>query len=469
MRWFTMGCVLLFLIPVTLYLRKRSIPKQLVSKWKIIIYATVPLSIFLLYFLAFYPACMSPDSIKQWKEVQALSFHDWHPVGHTLFIWITTLLWNSPAAFSIVQMVIMATMFAYMSYSFEKYGVRKWVIWCALGIVSLSPINGIYSVTMWKDVLYSVMLCLLCLLFFHISYTDGKWLHEATNKLLFLLSSLGVVLFRHNGIYVYVVCAFFLFLLYRKKIAVLHWMTIGVVIVYMLFTGPIYTMLDVKPGRFSEKISIPLQQIAAVLVHNGQINAQQTEYMNTLLPLDRWKHDYKPSISDPIKFDLAFNQLFLTEHKSQFFKYWVQIVTQNPVIALKAYIQHTNMLWNLNGYCMKYVVGIDIPQQMDCAGVYHTPMASSLTSTMPSLLKYFEKKWSIFWRPVFYICIIFTFVIMGLLLKNQAVLWAAFPVLINTLVIAITLPAQDFRYVYSTVLVAPVLFLATLVKQKRRK
>jgi hypothetical protein len=49
------------------------------------------------YLLSFWPGSMSPDSLDQWKQVLNGQLKDWHPVFHTMNIWLITRIKLSPA------------------------------------------------------------------------------------------------------------------------------------------------------------------------------------------------------------------------------------------------------------------------------------------------------------------------------------------------------------------------------------
>ena len=166
-----------------------------VSKFKIIYYAVPSILVWLLYFTAFYPAGMTPDSLAQWDQAHTGQFNDWHPLIYTWFIMVLTFVWDSPAIVSLAQILIMAFIFGYAAYRFEALGVNKKVIWVVTVLFALSPINGIYSITIWKDVLYSAFLLFFSMVILNIVATKGKWLESYMNISLFLVSAIGIVFY----------------------------------------------------------------------------------------------------------------------------------------------------------------------------------------------------------------------------------------------------------------------------------
>lgn len=154
---------------------------SLIGKYRILIYSLPSIVIYSFYLISYFPGAMSPDSLDQWSQTISHEFNDWHPVAHTWFIMLTTIIWKSPAAYSVVQILILAFIIGYLGYTFEKYGVRKFLIWMIVLCMSLIPINGIYSITMWKDILYSACMLLFSIFIFNLIKTRGNWLDSNLN------------------------------------------------------------------------------------------------------------------------------------------------------------------------------------------------------------------------------------------------------------------------------------------------
>lgn len=96
-----------------------------IRKVRIFVYSLIISSVYSLYLLAYYPGTMSSDSIDQWNQVLTESFNDAHPIVHTLFIWLFTRLWLSPAIIAIIQLILMSLLMGYSVYYLEKLGLKK--------------------------------------------------------------------------------------------------------------------------------------------------------------------------------------------------------------------------------------------------------------------------------------------------------------------------------------------------------
>src|SRR4030042_2170550 len=127
-----------------------------------------------------------------------------------------TLVWNSPGTVVVVQILCLSLVLSFFLARLEQVGVKRAVLLVLLLFYSLSPVNAMYVVNIWKDTLYSIALFSLTLVLFEVYVSDGEALKSKPWIVLLILSFLGTS-FRHNGIIVLVTTFAALFLAYRKK------------------------------------------------------------------------------------------------------------------------------------------------------------------------------------------------------------------------------------------------------------
>lgn len=464
-------CIVYFITGLLLsYKQKQSISAK-TPKIKILIYALPSLFIFSLYFIAFYPGAMSPDSLDQWSQVLSRKFNDWHPVMHTWFIMSTTYFWKSPAAFSIAQIIILSVSIGYLGYNFEKYGVNKYFTWLSVIFLSVIPVNGIYSITMWKDILFSVSVFLFTILLFNIIVTKGKWLDSKLNSLFFFFSSFGVVMFRHNGLAVFVVSVVVLAIILRKQFKKACILSALVIVANLIITGPIYDLCKVTPSDPNEALAIPTQQIASIIAQDGNLSKEQRDFFNEIMPLDTWREMYNPYSVDPIKFHEKYNKSFLLQHKSEFIKQWLKLCVKNPNLAIKAYLKQTSVVWQIrqfrDGVSSLFLTGIypvEIGQQM---GISSKVINENITERITAILDVtWKQPFIVMWRPAAYSFLIIFFCFINILKRKWRYSLISVPILLNIMIMLVAIPAQDFRYLYANLLVMVVLFLSTFVNNE---
>ena len=204
--------IFIFLIPILfkiiMFIEKIACTNNPIKKRKInfLIVFLVILIFWIPYLINYYPGLMSPDSLSQWGQasgVVKLSNH--HPIAHTmfikLFVMIGDLLGNpnyGVALYSFAQMIILDLVFSYLiSYMIDKK-VNKYIILLFVCFYSLMPVFGIYSVTMWKDILFGAAATLLMLQIYKFTVECE---FRLLDKILLFISIIWTCLFRTNGLY----------------------------------------------------------------------------------------------------------------------------------------------------------------------------------------------------------------------------------------------------------------------------
>lgn len=102
--------------------------KQVELKKVWAVYATLYAIVAILYFLAYYPGVLTVDSINQWSQAHSeYPWNNWHPIGHTFLIWLTSLIWNSPASFVLLQSVIYVYTFSYLCMTLQEKSKKSYL------------------------------------------------------------------------------------------------------------------------------------------------------------------------------------------------------------------------------------------------------------------------------------------------------------------------------------------------------
>lgn len=131
-----------------------------------------------LYLLAFWPAVMSVDSVKQWDQMITGQLTDAHPAVHTATMWALTRLWWSPAVVAVTQVVVLGALVGVVLAGLWRAGVPKAVVMSVAAATALLPATGALAVTLWKDVPYAAAVLALTCLVLRIVLTDGSWLER---------------------------------------------------------------------------------------------------------------------------------------------------------------------------------------------------------------------------------------------------------------------------------------------------
>jgi Family of unknown function (DUF6020) len=441
------------------------------KKWGLIfVYALPSLIVWSFYLIAFFPGAMTADSIFQWEQAHTGKFNDWHPVMYTFFIMMVTAIWDSPAAIGIAQIIIISIVIGYCLFELEKAGAPKWAVWTVSILFAVSPVNGIYSITVWKDILYSTFILLFTTLICKLIMTNGNWLNRFPSFIFFTMAALGVVFFRHNGFVACLASLLILFAVFRHLWK--RWFLIIslVVVIHYAVTGPLFTYLNVTPSDPNEALSIPTQQIARVIAYNGEMTEQQAEYINKIMSLDLWKKFYNPYVTDPIKFSGYYNKrAIFPDHLSTYLRTWWEICLQNPRLVIVAMMKQTSLVWQMNepndGYTSMFVTNVFYGNKF---GLKNEVISQPITNMVGTYLKWSETTGKPFlWRPAVYMFSILLFTFIAFLRNDRKAWLLPIAVLLNAGTVFIALPAQDFRYLYSNSLVFFIAFLFAFISYRK--
>ena len=445
-----------------------------VPKYRILLYALPSIVVFSLYLVGFFPGLMTVDSNIQWFQIHSNQYNDWHPVVHTWFLKLITQIWDYPAAIGITQILMMSFTFGYGMYSFEKYGVRRWVLYVVTAAFALMPLNGIYSVTLWKDVLYSTAIMFVTIVLFHIVMTKGKWLLKSSNLFLFFLASTEFVFFRHNGFPAFVVTMVIFFIIYRMKLKRMYIVGIAVIALHFIVTGPIFKYFEVIPSDPNEAYSVPIQQIGRIIAYDGNITKEQLDFYDQVLPIEEWKTKYNPFLADPLKGHPDYNREFLYANKTEYFKHWLELCLQNPMLAIDAYTDMSSIVWRIskpeNSY--QYIYAVDTPTVETLKEYNIEPRYGhqGVKHFLSGVLQKTSTEFLPLYRPATYLFGMVLLLFIAILKGQWKISLIALPVLLNIASVAVALPAQDVRYLYANFLVLPIILLATIaVKQPKEE
>lgn len=421
-----------------------------------------------IFLLAYYPGVMSYDSLMQMHQVTGgFPYSNHHPWLHTMLIKgiyeLGLSLFQSAnkayALYSLFSITILSFSFALAVAYLRKKGLRT--IWVALLIIAYlsSPINQMYSITMWKDIPFAVsiliFIVLLCIMRDNIE-------ENRSNKLtwtIFIPISFLICFLRGNGLYVFIgmipfiICSFWK----EKKVALL---AISIVILMgYLYKGPVFDYFQVSEPDIIESLSVPAQQVAAVFYYEGAVTEEQTALLNHIVDTSGLAaaYDSSPGCSDAVKalVRATNNQVYLSQHKSDFIKLYVDMFCSNKRIYVKAFIDETCGYWYHRVYSPSlwatYVeangMGIDRDSKL----------SDSIVSFLSHYLNTYENLFNQYCSIGFFVYAFGASMIIALQRKSRYII-SYFPLLgiWGTLLLA-TPVCSDMRYAYAIYIALPFL------------
>ena len=347
------------------------------------------------YLLSFAPGSVLDDSlasITPWTNGTPLTNH--HPVVYSLlvggFVSLSKILPLSLNAavflYTLVQSVCLAGTLAAMFCRLQRAGARRCVLAAGVAYAMIVPYFPAYAMILWKDPLYSCALLWLSMLLFDAVRKEGV-LSGRTWQVKWFLALLCTAFLRNNGAFCLLFMAAALLLSGRRK-QFFRTACITVIVALLFFTvqHTVYPLCHIADTEYTEKIGIPLQQLAATVAYNGKMGEEERAFLFKIMPEQEWKERYAPCLADKIKWTDGANMEYISQNKRSFWKVWGNLLLKNPAIYLRAYGMDTFGFWapgvqNRYGYVDLYITENDL-------GLHQTDLGQKLFgSTIRPLLK----------------------------------------------------------------------------------
>lgn len=304
------------------------------------------------YFLRFYPANITADSMGQILQGLGLTrITNHHPVLHTGIISIAMHIgkgignYNIGAAiYSIVQMIIMSGIFSYTIYYMSKRNINIIIRVLTFIFYAIYPVHALYSMTMWKDILFGGVMLLFTINLCELVTNSENYFKSKKNIMLLIFNMILVFLFRNNGIYVIILLLPFVIILLRKYYKKLLVAFSVVILLYITIHGPVFKLLNIQKGSTREALSIPLQQFARVTRdHKETLTEEEKNSIYQFLPVDNLDELYYEKISDRVKDN--FDDETFTNNKLEFIKLWIRLGIKYPRTYVESFLCNSYGYW----------------------------------------------------------------------------------------------------------------------------
>lgn len=346
------------------------------TKWFIIL--TIVLFIcWLPYLILYYPAIIYGDStmsigqaIGKWK------YGDMHPFMFTMFVKFCISLSHligrgntfGCAIYSVLQMLYMGGIFAYSICWLRNKNISKKICFFVLLFFALPRFWGQHAVSMWKDPIFAMAVYFYSFKLFDLIYSRGKVSKDKKYIVQCMLTILVMCFSRHNGKYV----ALFSLILMMvctllgknrcvlKKSLILA--TAATIVFCCVIQGPVFRHFGIL-GTAAGAYGVPLQQVARTVVYEGNISEEEKEFLDKIMPLEKYRENYSPGLVDHMKWSDDFDSAFFREHHREFLKVWLSLLIKNPKLYVEAWAMDTCgfwglSYWELNSYTGNSAMGV---------------------------------------------------------------------------------------------------------------
>ena len=333
------------------------------------------------WWLAFYPGISTVDSEQSWRQAHTWLFQDWHPVFYTWTMAILTRIWNTPAIVTGTQILCFVAVLGSLHRRLLRIGVPALLSFCTPLVIALSPQTGLTVMTLWKDVPFAIAVLWMFTEVLDVVADPNRYFASWGRCLRLAGSLTAVILYRHNGKLLVAGVGLALLVCCRpfwRRLAASAMVTL---VTYGLVTGPMYSYLNVWPSPAMFTYTVFLHDMAAVVnEHESELPAEDREFLNSILPINRWKAKtvdnpeglffcrqatplifppefypklrldregrQVPSASLPSVFRQNSESVFLEQHTSEFRALWLRSFKRWPGTILRQRRCVASLAWN---------------------------------------------------------------------------------------------------------------------------
>lgn len=427
------------------------------------------------YYLYQYPGIMTPDSINQFEQVLGLiPYSNHHPWVHTLLFGffyrlgfaLTGDMVSAVSVYTFFQMCLLAGSIAYFISTLRAHRIRPFVLLLITAFYALIPYHAVFSVTIWKDIPFAAAALLFGCSILRLSVRGCM---HAKNLAVFTISGVMICLFRSNGWYAFLLALPFLLFGFRRKAKTIYPLLFLILCCSGIVKYPVMQAFQVEQPDFIESVSIPMQQITAVICNDRKLTEEETALIEEVVDLTYIHELYNPGFADNIKeLVRAGNQDYLVAHKKEFFRLWLQLGLRYPGDYLTAYVDQTYGYWYPDSF---YLVAEAEGVSATDLGVSHTPLiggplvikGKEIAIKLGGMVPIYGTLWSMgvaCWILLFCICVV---IIRGE--SYKLICYLPSVALLLTVLIA-TPVATEFRYVYFMVLCLPFYLITAMLPEE---
>ncbi len=430
----------------------------------------------ILLFTCKYPGNLSYDSIFQIRQLMTGSYSNHHPFYHTitikLFITLGLKIFSdmnkAVALYHVFQILFMSMCFSMVMLTLYEMDIQMgWIIVTTIWY-ALMPFHIMYSFTMWKDVMFGGFVLLFLVFIFRILKKTGQ--NKVFNYIMFLISGLGVCLFRSNGFFAFVIIFLVFLMLFQKKERNICIMFVTVIAASFLMKHIALSNLGVSQPDIVEALSIPIQQIARVVVEYNDFTGEQRDKLSEVIDIEAIPEKYLPYISDPIKSLIREkgNQQYIPNNKFTYLKLYIQTGLRHPWTYIKAWIDETKGFWNA-GY--SYWKWSDAVQENEY-GISRIINSESMNRYFNEYLWLFQNNHflQLFLCIGFYVWVDLFLCFISVVKRNKTSFFMTIPILaiISSLLISTPVYAE-FRYAYAVFCSLPFVIFTVFYKDSNIK
>ena len=438
----------------------------------------IPVIVFSFYLFVYSPGILTFDSFNQLHQIASGNFNNWHPFFHTFIEMICISIFPSPISVAVLQILTFSIMWMVICKYFRSSDEIFLYQVILTALISLIPINAIYAITLWKDILFSY--CLLFLCFLIKVMCDRKFELTIPFIIIFALTMAFVGQLRFNGIYIVIILLLILtvYLLKTKNPKALY--IPALTIVFILMIASLSMAYDVQDTH-KDAVFAKTAHMLADYDLNLDLTDEDRNMIHQMVSEKDINESYDIFFSDPIRNHAK--QDVYDNNKAAYLAMAVKYSIQNPGHFIKYLLGSSEIVWditrdsnwqgavyyiNQNGSNLEHtkssyysinnitpVAGYENLAEPNAGSGIYNGLNSFVYAARSSIALD-----TLFNSPALYMYL--AFVLMGAIYfftRSKDILLVYLPNFLNILTVFISTPIQDNRYLYANLLVAYLLVL----------
>ena len=333
-------------------------------------------------------------------------------------------------------------------------------------IICILPLNFMYSITLWKDILYSYAFLAILICIFNFIRNDFKL--TIKDIILLTLSLVCVTRFRHNGFIIgFVMFGLVLIINFikQRKIKISSIFIISFIVIYLIGGIPEKLLFkeEVQENEVTSGKSIYrfvngtiLHAMGAILNSNIEIEQEDLEFLNNILDIEIWKESYSPYTAAGIHYNKKLNGKAYAskEDNDKFGDMFIKYAKREPIVILKHFIELNSIDWSIKEHASLHSVVLENSWISEMSGGKYDNHPK-LPKTHEFLYKYVlftlnnSKIYMLIYRPAtaMYISTILILII-SIKKKTFKYILTILPMFLNIAPYIILITSQDQRYFY---------------------
>lgn len=311
------------------------------------------------YLLILYPGVTSWDTNQSLLQGYGITpYRNLHPVIHTFIISninkfahnLTGSYQSGIALNALIQIIVTSMMFSFIVGYMKNLNICKKIRIIGFIFIGLYPVIGHFSVIVWKDIVFNLLIVLSSLVIIEI--LKEKNIKNLKLNILWVILLYFMMLYKNNGIYIEVLSSIVIltYLIFnnRKNIIRVAIILILPVILYLTTTNVIFKQLKILGPTPGEAMGIPIQGLARNIKINGEdFTPEEKEQIGYFFDFEKVKELYNPRLSDNMKNMIA-DKLEDKSNIIKIAKLYIRMLRRYPLDTIQAFFLNTEGYYYIN-------------------------------------------------------------------------------------------------------------------------